>query len=74
MAVPEAEVEHLARAAHFVVRRRRLQAEQLDRLAERLDLPQVVLPFLFSSDIGRAELEVLADALTAGVGALPVGA
>jgi hypothetical protein len=34
----------------------------------------VVLPFLFSSDIGRAELEVLADALTAGVGALPVGA
>jgi len=74
VAVPEAEVEHLARAAHFVVRRRRLQAEQLDRLAERLDLPQVVLPFLFSSDIGRAELEVLADALTAGVGALPVGA
>jgi hypothetical protein len=74
VAVPEAEVEHLARAAHFVVRRRRLQAEQLDRLAERLDLPRVVLPFLFSSDIGRAELEVLADALTAGVGALPVGA
>jgi anion-transporting ArsA/GET3 family ATPase len=74
VAVPEAEVEHLARAAHFVVRRRRLQAEQLDRLAERLDLPQVVLPFLFTSDIGRAELEVLADALTAGVGALPVGA
>ncbi len=74
VAVPEAEVEHLARAAHFVVRRRRLQAEQLERLAERLDLPQVVLPFLFSSDIGRAELEVLADALTAGVGALPVGA
>jgi len=34
----------------------------------------VVLPFLFSSDIGRAELEVLADALTTGVGALPVGA
>jgi anion-transporting ArsA/GET3 family ATPase len=73
--VAEGEVEHLARAARFVTRRRRLQEEQLARLAERLpDLPQVVLPFLFSSDIGRAELEVLADALTAGLSALPVGA
>ena len=74
VAMPEGEVEHLARAARFLTRRRRLQIEQLGRLADRLDLPQVVLPFLFSSDIGRAELEVLADALTAGVGALPVGA
>ena len=72
--VPDGEVEHLARAARFLTRRRRLQAEQLTRLADRLDLPQVLLPFLFSSDIGRAELEVLADALTAGVDTLPVGA
>lgn len=73
--VPDGEVEHLARAARFVTRRRRLQEEQLTRLADRLpDLPQVVLPFLFSADIGPAELEVLADALTAGVSALPVGA
>jgi anion-transporting ArsA/GET3 family ATPase len=73
--VPDGEVEHLARAAHFVTSRRRLQEEQLARLAERLpDLPQVVLPFLFSVDIGRAELEVLADALAAGLSALPVGA
>ncbi len=72
--VPDGEEEHLARAAHFLTRRRRLQAEQLTRLADRLDLPLVALPFLFSADIGRAELEILADALTAGVGALPVGA
>ena len=73
--VPDGEVEPLARAARFLTRRRRLQEEPLARLADRLpDLPQVVLPFLFSADIGRAELEVLADALTAGVGALPVGA
>jgi hypothetical protein len=56
------------------VRRRALQEEQLAHLADRLDLPRVVLPFLFSADIGPGELEVLADALTAGVGALPVGA
>jgi anion-transporting ArsA/GET3 family ATPase len=75
VSVPDGDVDHLARAARFVTSRRRLQEEQLARLAERLpDLPQVVLPFLFSSDIGPAELEVLAEALTAGVSALPVGA
>jgi anion-transporting ArsA/GET3 family ATPase len=72
--VPDGDVEHLARAARFLTRRRRLQEEQLARLAERLDLPQVVLPFLFSADIGPEELEVLAEALTAGVDAQPVGA
>jgi anion-transporting ArsA/GET3 family ATPase len=72
--VPDGEVERLARAARFVTRRRRLQEEQLLRLTERLDLPQVVLPFLFSADIGPEELEVLAEALAAGVEALPVGA
>jgi anion-transporting ArsA/GET3 family ATPase len=74
VAIPEAETQHLARAAQFLTRRRRLQEQQLARLADRLDLPQVVLPFLFSTDIGRVELEILADALTAGVDALPVGA
>jgi hypothetical protein len=68
------EADQLARAARFLVRRRALQEEQLARLADRLDLPRVVLPFLFSSDVGPGELEVLADALTTGVGALPVGA
>jgi anion-transporting ArsA/GET3 family ATPase len=72
--VLDGEVKHLARAARFLTRRRRLQEEQLARLAERLDLPHVVLPFLFASDIGPAELEVLADALAAGLSALPVGA
>jgi anion-transporting ArsA/GET3 family ATPase len=73
VAVPDGDVEHLARAARFVTRRRQLQEEQLARLAEQLDVPAVMLPFLFSADIGPAELEVLADALTAGVNALPVG-
>jgi len=72
--VSDADLDHLARAARFLTRRRRLQAEQLARLGDRLELPQVVLPFLFASDIGRAELEVLGEALTAGFSALPVGA
>jgi len=69
--IPDGEIEHLARAARFLTRRRRLQEEQLARLTERLDLPRVTLPFLFSADIGPGELEVLAEALTAGVDALP---
>ena len=30
---------------------------------ERLPLPQIELPFLFTPDIGRAEVDVLADAI-----------
>jgi len=74
VALPHGEVEHLAQAARFLTRRRRLQEQQLARLDERLDLPRVTLPFLFSADIGPEELEVLAGALAAGVEALPVGA
>ncbi|HEY4408502.1 MAG TPA: ArsA-related P-loop ATPase [Acidimicrobiia bacterium] len=73
-AIPDGEVEHLARAARFLTRRRHLQEEQLARLADRLDLGRVVLPFLFASDIGRAELEILSEAMAAGFSALPVGA
>src|SRR6266550_3599577 len=43
--LPAGDVDHLAWAARFLTRRRRLQAEQLGRLAERLDVAQVVLPF-----------------------------
>jgi arsenite-transporting ATPase len=72
--VADADIDHLARAARFLTRRRRLQIEQLARLTDRLDLPRLVLPFLFASDVGPAELEVLSEALTVGFGALPVGA
>ena len=42
--------------------------------AERLPLPQITLPFFFTAEIGPAEIELLADAFTAGVDALePVG-
>jgi anion-transporting ArsA/GET3 family ATPase len=68
--VPDREVEHLARAAAFLISRRALQSEQLDRLAERLDLPQVRLPFVFDADLGVRELEVLADALAQGLQAV----
>jgi anion-transporting ArsA/GET3 family ATPase len=70
VSIPEAEVDHLALAAEFHTRRRALQTAQVERLTATLDLPQVHLPFLFSAELGPAQLEVLADALTRGLGAV----
>lgn len=69
--VSERESRDLARAAEFRARRQELQASEADRLADRLPLPQVRLPFLFHAELGRPELDVLADAFTTGIEALP---
>lgn len=50
--------------------RARTQAEQFRRLRDGLDRELVELPYLFAEDIGRPELESLADALDAGLQAL----
>ena len=44
------------------------QQVQCARLAERLPLPQIRLPFLFTADIGPAEVDTLADSFAASVG------
>jgi anion-transporting ArsA/GET3 family ATPase len=64
------EADDLARAAVFRVERQALQRVQADRLAQRLALPQIRLPFLFSDDVGPAEIATLADALRDGIEAL----
>lgn len=65
------EAETLAAAARFRSMRTDLQVEQVERLAATLPLPQLVLPFLFSTDLGPPDLDELADALLAGIRALP---
>lgn len=60
----------LADAGRFRLARSELQQTQLARLAEALPLPQLHLPYLFSTELGPAELDTLADALTGAVGAL----
>ena len=50
-------------AAEFRMQRQALQEEQVRRLASLLPLPQLTLPFLFTTDLGRQDLDVLADAL-----------
>jgi len=68
--VSEREANDLARAAAFRAERHRLQHEQIARLRNELPLKQIELPFVFSPDITRAQLDVLAGALTSGIEAL----
>lgn len=60
-------------AAEFREQRQALQREQVQRLATLLPLPQLTLPFLFTTELGRAELQLLAESfgpqLAAAVGA-----
>jgi anion-transporting ArsA/GET3 family ATPase len=68
--IPSAERRALTAAAAFRHERHALAREQADRLAARLPLPQIRLPYLFS-EIGPTEVDALADAFTADVRALP---
>jgi anion-transporting ArsA/GET3 family ATPase len=69
--VSEREARDLARACAFRDERQRLQHEQIARLGERLPLPQIELPFVFTPDIGLPQLDLLADAMKRGIEALP---
>ena len=63
----DGEAELLDAAAQFRLGRTELQTAQLDRMAEELPLPQVHLPYLFTSDLGRHELDTLAAAAVDGI-------
>lgn len=69
--VSEREAGDLLHAAQFRAERHAIQHDQAVRLASRLPLPQLRLPFVFDADIARRDLDVLADALTAEIEALP---
>jgi len=69
--VSDREARDLVRAAAFRADRHALQQEQAARLAEKLPLPQIRLPFLFTADVGPNELESLADTFATGVERLP---
>jgi anion-transporting ArsA/GET3 family ATPase len=68
-AVPEA--DDLRAAAAFRRARTELQTEQVARLADALPLPQIHLPFLFTTEVGPAEVDELADAFAASLAQLP---
>lgn len=68
--ISDREAEDLAAAAEFRALRRAIQQEQVSRLTERLALPQIHLPFVFSSEIGPREIEGLATSFTESVEAM----
>ena len=65
--VSDREAHDLAHAVEFRMIRHAVQREQIDRLRAGLPLPTIELPFLFTPDIGRPQVDVLADALTRGI-------
>ena len=68
--LPDGDAESLLAAAGFRRSRQELQREQVTRLAQGLDLPQLHLPFLFRPELGRSEIDELAAALSKAVGTL----
>lgn len=64
----------LGAAGELRRQRQESEAAQVARLAAELPLPQLELPFCFSTDLGPSELETLTDALAASVATWePVG-
>ena len=64
-------MDALRGAAGFRTSRSDLQHAQLDRMAEVLPLPQIRLPDLFTSSLGRDELDRLAEEFLRQVAELP---
>ena len=69
--VSDADVAALEAATAFHRDRHALALVQAERLAERLPLPQLRLPFVFG-ELGASEVELLADVLVEQIDALPV--
>jgi anion-transporting ArsA/GET3 family ATPase len=65
------EAEALRAAAAFRADRTALQTQQIARLADRLPLEQIRLPFVFTTEIGPDELDLLADRFLAEIERLP---
>ena len=71
VALVAGEADALRGAAGFRTSRSDLQHAQLDRMAEVLPLPQIRLPDLFTSSLGRDELDRLAEEFLRQVAELP---
>ena len=61
------DIDALRDAVAFAAERHAMQQAQTDRLAGRLAIPQIVLPFLPTASITIAEIEQLADRFVAEV-------
>lgn len=71
VAIDDTLTQSLADAASFRGLRTQLQTAQVSRLAQQLPLPQIHLPYQFTSDFGPAQLDMLASALLDQIPGLP---
>ena len=67
----EGEAELLGAAAEFRRARTSLQRTQLDRMAAELPLPQLLLPYVVTSQLDRDHLDQLAEAFAQRIVELP---
>ena len=67
----ESEAQNLADAALFRLQRTALQRAQLDRMAQELPLAQLLLPYVFTSELGPDGLAQLSNGLLAKIRDLP---
>ena len=65
------EAQNLADAALFRLQRTALQRAQLDRMAQELPLAQLLLPYVFTSELGPDGLAQLSNGLLAKIRDLP---
>ncbi len=68
------QIRALDEAAAFRRTRQDIQAEQMERLAAGLPLPQVHLPNVWTTDLGPHDVGMIAEALAAEVAKLPAPA
>jgi Mrp family chromosome partitioning ATPase len=67
----QVEAEQLADAAQFRLQRTALQRAQLDRMAKELPLPQLLLPYVFTTQLNPNGMSTLADSLLRAIRDLP---
>ncbi len=67
----QAQHDQLLKAAEFRIGRHELQNEQLERLSKGLPLPQLRMPYLFTTGITFADIELLSSELAKEVERLP---
>ncbi len=69
--IPATLADRVGRAASFRRGRQQVQLAQLARLDDQLPLARIELPYLFTAEVGPAELGTLSSVLAAGIKALP---
>ena len=73
LTIEPAHLAALEAARQFRLERHAISAEQIERLARELPLPQLLIPVVEADSIGPSETDALAVALSQAIEAMPIG-